>query len=287
MELQRGFGDWPWEFAMYERAKAVLVPVPYDETSTGVKGAVKGPAAIIEASSNLENYDIETECEVYRVGIATDEPVEAGRRPEDMVEAVKERVARHLEKDKFVVVIGGEHSVSIGCVAAHVERFEDVTVLQLDAHGDLRDEYQGSKYNHACVMARVREMAPVVQVGIRSMDAAELPAVEKGRIFFAKDIYNHRDWIVDVVEKLSSKVYITVDLDVFDPSIMPSTGTPEPGGLGWYDVLALLREVSERRDVVGFDVVELCPNAANKAPDFLAAKLVYKILTYKFGRENN
>jgi agmatinase len=279
------FGDFPTEYRVLQRARVVVVPVPYDGTSTWVKGAVRGPEAIIEASSNLENYDIETECEVYRVCIATDEPVEAGALPEDMVEAVNERVAGHLEKGKFVVAIGGEHSVSIGCVAAHVGRFEDVTVLQLDAHCDLRDEYQGSKYNHACVMARVREMAPVVQVGIRSMDAAELPAVEKGRIFFAKDIYNHRDWIVDVVKKLSSKVYITVDLDVFDPSIMPSTGTPEPGGLAWYDVLALLREVCERRDVIGFDVVELCPNAANKAPDFLAAKLVYKVLTYKFGWE--
>ncbi len=287
MQKARNFGDFPIEYRELERAKAVVMPVPYDATSTWIKGADRGPAAVLEASVNLENYDIETQCEVYRVGIATDEPVRAKAKPESMVEAVRKRVVRHLEKGKFVVAIGGEHSVSIGCVAAHVERFEDVTVLQLDAHCDLRDEYQGSKYNHACVMARVREMAPVVQVGIRSMDAAELPSVEKGRIFFAQDIYSQRDWIVDVVEKLSSKVYITVDLDVFDPSIMPSTGTPEPGGMGWYDVLALLREVCERRDLVGFDVVELCPNAANKAPDFLAAKLVYKILTYKFGRENN
>jgi agmatinase len=189
------------------------------------------------------------------------------------------------------VVVGGEHSVSIGPVKAQVDNNKDVTVLQLDAHCDLRDEYNGSKYNHACVMARVRELAPILQVGIRSMDSSEKQLMDKARIFFAKDIYNNRDWIDKVIQKLSDNVYITIDLDVFDPSVMPSTGTPEPGGLLWYDVLALLKAVCDKKNVVGFDVVELCPNDSNssatgKAPDFLAAKLIYKLLSYKFGGQN-
>jgi agmatinase len=165
---------------------------------------------------------------------------------------------------------------------AHCGREGDITVLQLDAHSDLRDEYDGSKYNHACVMARVRELAPVVQVGIRSMDSGEKQSINSQNTFFAEDICSGQGWIENVVGQLSDKVYITIDLDVFDISIMPFVGTPEPGGLLWYDVLALLRTVFEKRQVMGFDVVELCPNEYSKAFDFLAAKLVYKLLGYKF-----
>jgi agmatinase len=206
-----------------------------------------------------------------------------------MVEAVHHRVSKNITNGKFVVTIGGEHSVSIGAAKAHAEKFENLSVLQLDAHSDLRDEYQSSKFNHACVMARVRDFCPVVQAGIRSMDIAEKKLLTPGRVFFAEDIYKDRSpqdgqahYIDALLEKLTDIVYITIDLDVFDPSIMPSTGTPEPGGLLWYDVLALLRAVCEKKNVVGFDVVELCPNENNKAPDFTAAKLIYKILAYKF-----
>ena len=180
------------------------------------------------------------------------------------------------------MVLGGEHTVSIGSVRAHLSKFPDLSVLQLDAHTDLRDEYDGSKYNHACVMARIKELCPIVQVGIRSMDVSEKAVIDADRVFFAKDTLHSGDWTDEVIARLSEKVYVTIDLDVFDPSIMPSTGTPEPGGLLWYDVLALLRAVLTARMVVGFDVVELCPIAAHKAPDFLAAKLIYKLLTYKF-----
>jgi agmatinase len=199
-----------------------------------------------------------------------------------MVEAVRQRVQDHIQEGRFAVVIGGEHSVSIGSVMAHVQRYGDITVLQLDAHCDLRDEYEGSKYNHACVMARIKELCPIVQVGIRSMDSSEKEFLDRSRVFFAKDICHKADWLNEVVAKLSQQVYISIDLDVFDPSIMPSTGTPEPGGLLWYDVLALLRAVCEQRNVVGFDVVELCPDSRNLAPDFMAAKLIYKLLSYKF-----
>ncbi|MHC4153326.1 MAG: agmatinase [Planctomycetota bacterium] len=282
MAKATNFGDLPESHSTLSAAKVVIVPVPYDGTSTWIKGADKGPGAIIEASANMELYDIETDCEVYKQGIFTDDPLGEESSPEKMVEAVRAKVETYIKKNKFVVVLGGEHSVSIGGIMAHCGGDGDITVLQLDAHSDLRDEYNGSKYNHACVMARVRELAPVVQVGIRSMDSSEKQFINRENTFFAKDICSGRGWIENVLARLSDKVYITIDLDVFDISIMPFVGTPEPGGLLWYDVLALLRTVFEKREVVGFDVVELCPNEHSKASDFLAAKLVYKLLSYKF-----
>ena len=277
------FGYLTKEYSNPDNSRIVIVPVPYDGTSTWIKGADKGPEAIIEASANMELYDIETDSEVYKKGIFTDSPVQGLSVPEDVVETLADRITYHLEDGKFVVVIGGEHSISIGPVKAHAQNHNDLTVLQLDAHSDLRDEYNGSKYSHACVMARVKELCPFLQVGIRSMDASEKDRMDKNRVFLAKDIHTGKDWIKKVVSKLSENTYITIDLDVFDPSIMPSTGTPEPGGLSWYDVLSLLKAVSENTDIVGFDVVELCPDERNKAPNFLAAKLIYKLLSYKFG----
>lgn len=276
------YGGLPPEFSSFELSKVVIVPVPYDATSTWQKGADKGPAALLDASANMELYDIETGAEVYRIGIFTDLPVEGHAPPEEMAVAVEERVSRHLQAGKFVITIGGEHSVSIGAIKSHARKYADVTILQLDAHTDMRDEYHGSKCNHACVMARAKETCPVVQVGIRSMDSSERDQIDSRNIFFAEDIYENPRWIDKVISRLTDRVYITIDLDVFDPAIMPSTGTPEPGGLLWYEVLELLKKVIASRDVVGFDVVELCPNTINRAPDFLAAKLIYKLLAYKF-----
>ncbi|MBS3122221.1 agmatinase [Candidatus Woesearchaeota archaeon] len=294
------FGDLPKGYYGKE-SPIVILPVPYDGTSTWGKGADKGPDAIIEASANMELYDIETDSEVYKKGIFTDTPVKEASSPEKMADAVYARVKEHLNNNKFVVLLGGEHSVTIGCAKAYAEHFKsngkkdanakdantnEFSVLQLDAHSDMRQEYQDSKFNHACVMARVQEMCPIVQVGIRSMDVSEKKYLKKENVFFAKDIHANKetanDWIEQVVSKLGKKVYITIDLDVFDPSIMPSTGTPEPGGLWWYDVLALMKKIFENREVVGFDVVELAPNKQNKGPDFLATKLVYSMLSYKF-----
>jgi agmatinase len=265
-----------------DNARVVIIPVPYDGTSTWIKGADKGPAAIIEASAHMELYDIETDSEVYKKGIFTSGPIDGQELPEDMVKSVAEQVRQYLQNGKFVVVVGGEHSVSLGPVRAHIEKNADITVLQLDAHSDLRDEYEGSRYNHACVMARIKELCPIMQVGIRSMDSSEKNALDTNRVIFAGEISSNKNWIEKVLSKLSQNVYVTIDLDVFDPSIMPSTGTPEPGGLLWYDVLGLLRSVFENRNVVGFDIVEMCPDERNKAPDFLAAKLIYKLLSYKF-----
>ena len=277
------FGDLPEEYSALENTRVVVIPVPYDRTSTWLKGADKGPAAIIEASAHMELYDIETDSEVYKKGIFTAEPVDGQQLPEDMAEMVAEQVRQYIRDNKFVVVVGGEHSVSIGSVRAQVANNADITVLQLDAHSDLRDEYKGSKYNHACAMARIVELCPIVQVGIRSMNSSEKKALDTNRVIFAREISSNKNWIEKVLSKLSQNVYVTIDLDVFDPSIMPSTGTPEPGGLLWYDVLGLMRTVFENRNVVGFDIVELCPDERNKAPDFLAAKLIYKLLGYKLG----
>lgn len=258
------------------------MPVPFDATSTWIKGADKGPAALLDASYNLEFYDIETDSEVYKRGIFTDLPLTASSDPQVMSEQVYRKVKSYIEAGKFAVTIGGEHSVSIGAIKAHCESRDDVTVVQLDAHSDLRSEYHGSKYNHACVMARAKEIAPILQVGIRSMDVCEKPNMDKENVFFAGDIYGRADWLDALCAKLTKNVYITIDLDAFDSSIMPSTGTPEPGGLDWWTVLRLLKAIAKKADIVGFDIVELCPNEQNKAPDFLAAALLYKLLTYKF-----
>ena len=284
-KMKPGFGDLPAGYDAYENSKIVILPVPYDGTATWIKGADKGPAAIVEASWNMYLYDTETDSEVYKRGIYTDAPVRVKKSPELMIDAVRERVAGHIRAGKFVVTLGGEHSVSIGAVRAHARFHDNICVLQLDAHADLQDEFNGSRYNHACTLARVRESCPIVQVGVRSMDAAERKAAERGRIFYADEIATGGSWMGKAIEQLSEAVYITVDVDVFDISIMPATGTPEPGGLLWYDVLDLLRKVAGTKKIVGFDVVELCPNEFSKPYDFTAAKLVYKMLSYIF-KEN-
>lgn len=281
MAIRVNYGGLPKEYSE-KYSPIVILPVPYDGTSTWIKGADKGPDAIIEASMNMELYDIDTGTSVCEKGIFTDAPVKEDSSPDAMVRAVRKRAEDHLKKDKFVVVIGGEHSVSIGTIQAHQSHHKDISVLQLDAHSDLRQEYEGSIYNHACVMARAKELCPIVQVGIRSMDAEEREFIDKDNVFFAKDIHDKKDWIEKAVSLLKDKVYITIDLDVFDPSVMPSTGTPEPGGLLWYDVLSLIKAIIDKKKVIGFDVVELCPSENNKAPDFLAAKLIYHILSYRF-----
>lgn len=269
------------EFSDYEKSKIAILPVAFDKTSTWMKGASKGPKAILEASKYLEFFDIETGSEVCRKGIFTDKELQP-KNSEEMVESVYSRVKELINDKKFTIVLGGEHSVSIGAVKAHSLFFKDLSILHLDAHSDRRYVYEGSKWNHACAVARMGEFVNnIISVGIRSVDFSEYEKFDKNKMFFAKDIHSSSDWIKKAVDKLSEKVYITIDLDVFDPAIMPSTGTPEPGGLGWYQILELLKCVAKNKEIVGFDVVELCPSA-NKAPDFLAAKLIYKLLSYKF-----
>lgn len=279
MKKLSGYGDLPANFTSYKDSKIIILPVPFDKTSTWIKGADKGPGAIIEASANMELYDIETESEVYQKGIHTNKPIKKSSS-ESMVTSVYDAVLENLKNQKFTVVLGGEHSVSIGSIQAHRECFKNMSVLQLDAHADLREEYEGSPYNHACVMARARENCPIVQVGIRSMDISEVENSDTDRIFYAHKIFNNSDWHENAINKLTDEVYITIDLDVFDISIMPSTGTPEPGGLLWYDVLNFLKIVCRKKKIVGFDIVELCPNKNSKPYNFMAAKLIYKLLSY-------
>lgn len=266
----------------YDDSEIIILPVPYDETSTWMRGADKGPDAILEASVNLEFYDIETNSEAHLKGIHTVEPVLIKDTPEKLVNEVYRRTLEILDQKKFPVIIGGNHTVPIGAFRAYSERYSDLTILQLDAHGDLRQEYEGSEFNHACAMARAREFAPVVQVGIRSMSVGELPYAEADRIFYAYQLYNDKTLYRRALEKLTGNVYITIDLDVFDPAIMPSTGTPEPGGPDYFELMNFLRDVIKNRNVVGFDVVELCPSSANKSPDFIAAKVIYQLLSYRF-----
>lgn len=263
----------------YDRAWAVIMPVPFDMTSTWLKGADKGPRAIIEASRYLEFYDIETDSEVIEKGIYTAQPINAGTSSL-LLHRTDSAVTRYLNDGKLVVALGGEHSISIGVVRAYAKYYKNLSVLHLDAHADSRDTYEGSRYNHACVIARVREhVQNVISVGIRSMDASERPGIDRKKVFFAHEIYNSDKWIDKAVRQLSDTVYLTIDLDVFDPAIVPSTGTPEPGGLGWYQILKLLAAVTKLKRIVGFDVVELCPSDS-KASDFLAAKLIYTLLSY-------
>ena len=277
------FGGISKEYTDYKKSPVVVLPVPYDETSTWIKGADRGPDAILEASANMELYDIETDSEVFKIGIHTAKPVLEKSSPDSMVAAVRHTVKEFLADGKFVVMLGGEHSVTAGAVMAYKEAFPGLSVLQIDAHTDLRPEYEGSKFNHACVMARVQELCPIVQVGIRSMDVVEKPNMNKDRIFFAHEIAGASyDWSDDVIDKLGEQVYVTIDLDGFDPSIVPATGTPEPGGLSYFEVIRLIRKLVVRKKVVGFDVVELCPMDHHKASDFLASKLIYQFLSYQF-----
>jgi agmatinase len=276
------FGGLPEEFTDYKKAQVVVVPVPFDLTTSWMSGTSHGPKALIEASGYMELYDIETKSEVYRKIIATDQDVDAANT-EELNQRVYERVSKHLGAKKFVVTLGGEHSISYGAAKAHIEKFSDLSILHLDAHTDRREEFEDNKFSHACTLRRISELNDdIVSVGIRSLDISELQYLDKKKVFYAEDIFHSMNWVEEVVKLLKPNVYLTFDLDVFDPAIMPSTGTPEPGGMYWYQVLTLLKEVTKARNLVGCDVVELSPNEVNKGPDFLAAKLIYKILSYKF-----
>lgn len=280
----KNYAGIPDEFAHLETSKIVLIPVPYDGTSTWVKGSDKGPEAFLEASENMEIYDIETDTEVYKKGVFLANPINEKSSPEAMVNQVHQTVMNFLRKGKFVTVFGGEHSVSIGSIRAFKEYFKNLTILQIDAHADLRDQYEGSACNHACAVHEAQKTANLVQIGIRSMDASEKKFLKKENCFFAHEIHADPKWMKKALKRLTKNVFITIDLDGFDPSIMPSTGTPEPGGLTWHQVVNFIKMVAKENNIVGFDIMELCPNENNKAPDFLAAKLYYKILSYVFNK---
>jgi agmatinase len=284
--MSDNFGDLEKDFSAYRTSKAVILPLSYEGTVTYGKGTGHGPQAIVQASRQLELYDEELDQETFRIGIHTLREIEGSTlSPEEMTATVYRQASPLVKDKKFLVALGGEHSLSLGPVRALSDKYKDLSVLQLDAHADLRNEYQGTKYNHACIGRRILELAPLTQVGIRSLSQEEadyLKSRKRLKVFYASRITGRRDWMEEVISSLSSHVYLTFDLDVLDPGIMPAVGTPEPGGLGWYETLAFLRRLTRKKKIVSFDLMELSPQPENIAPDFLAAKLVYKLLGYIF-----
>jgi len=274
----------------FDNARVVILPVPLDRTTSYVSGTRNGPHEILVASSHMELWDEETQTDVHSIGIYTLPEMEFPFASMDEVVCEIRRVASELvNRGKFPLVLGGEHSITPAVVGAVAAKHPGLSVLQIDAHADLRESFMGTPHNHACAMRRTLDFAPTTQVGIRSLSPEEATAAPGLRttIFYDYNMRADPRWIDRVVESLTDTVYITIDVDGFDPAIMPATGTPEPGGLSWYEMLALLRAVIERRTVVGCDIVELSPMAGNVAPNFLCAKLIYKILTYRFRHELN
>jgi len=282
MDKTRTFAGIDEKFAGFDQAQILLQSIPYDGTSTWGKGADGGFEAFLEAAENMELYDIETDSEVYRKGIHLLEEIAESSTPEAVYQTVLQKTRELLKLDKFLTFMGGEHAISIGIMEAFREVYPDLTVLQLDAHADLRDTYLGSPYNHACALHAASKECNLVQVGIRSMDQSEKAFLNPDQCFFAHIIHGEDTWMERSIELMTDRVYLTLDLDVLDPSIMPSTGTPEPGGMDWPLLLSYLKKVFQSKTVVGFDLVELAPIPGLKAPDYLVAKLYYKLLSYKF-----
>jgi agmatinase len=271
------------ELSSWENSKVVIIPVPYDLTTSYLPGTRQGPLAIIEASTHMELFDDELQKEPASIGIHTlDQLGVITSGPQKMIKRIEEAVSWVIQSDKYPVLLGGEHSITLGAVNALKNKYTDFNVVQFDAHADLRDEFQGSKFNHACVGRRIHEICKLTQIGIRSLCKEEFDYLTQSDIdtYFAQEILEDKNRIEDMVKKLPSQIYITIDLDVFDPAIMPSVGTPEPGGLGWYPLVHILKLLGDRKNILGFDIVELCPCTATIAPNFLAAKLCYKLLGY-------
>jgi len=285
----------PEQWSGFEQSRVVVASVPYEHTTSFGKGTAAGPESILEASGQVELYDEETDAEIYRLtgGIATFNPIELGGTDAVAVESIRQHVHELIGKDKAVVCLGGEHTISIGSARAHSERYPDLSILQLDAHSDLREAYEGNRYSHACVMARVYEFnRNIVQVGIRSQCREEAEFIRKHKIntFYAFDLRDGRygadqySWHDAVIGSLRENVYLTIDCDFFDPGIMPAVGTPEPGGFGWQETISFLRRLAERRRIVGCDITELSPIPGLIHPQFLAAKLLYKLIGYMIPR---
>src|SRR5439155_24062194 len=280
------FGGTMPTTADFATARVVILPIPLDRTTSYMPGTRNGPHEILVASSHMELWDEETQTHVHGIGIYTLAEMEFPfASMDDVVREIRRVTAALLNHGKFPIILGGEHSITPAVVGAVAEKYPGVSVLQIDAHADLRDSFMGTPHSHACAMRRTLEFARATQVGIRSLspeEAVVAPTLPT-EIFYDFNMRQHADWIDRVVDSLSETVYITIDVDGFDPAIMPATGTPEPGGLSWYEALALLRRTIQRRTVVGFDIVELSPMPGNIAPNFLCAKLIYKMLSYRFG----
>jgi agmatinase len=269
----------------FDDSRVVVLPVPFERTTSYVAGTRNGPREILLASGQVELWDEETRSEAYDQGIYTLPELELPYQDiREALDEIKRVAASLIERNKFLVVLGGEHSVSVPVVEALAARTPNLSVLQIDAHADMRDAYQGSPYSHACAMRRIVEHVPCAQVAIRSLCKEESEAIPglRTRVFWDHDMRRDPDWVEKVVASLTDNVYLTIDCDGLDPAIMPAVGTPEPGGLSWYETMALLKAVVNQRHLVGCDVVELCPLPGMAGPNFLCAKLIYKILSYRF-----
>ena len=290
-ELPMNFGGIDEEeYSAFDTARILILPVSYEGTVSYGTGTGAGAMAIVDASRNMELYEEETDSEVYKIGIHTLKEFLPRSTPEAMMESLYEYSKDLLKSGKFICMLGGEHSVSAPIIKAHAEQYHDLSVLQIDAHADLRDTYDGTPHSHASIMARVVKdlRIPSVQVGIRSISAEEARLIESGlptKIFWARDIAGRTDWIDEAVDSLTENVYLTIDIDGLDPSLVPTTGTPEPGGMGWYETLTLIRKLAEKRRIVGMDLVEYSYFENYDSPAFLCAKLVYKSLAYIFNGE--
>ncbi len=278
------------EYSEFDSARVLILPVSYEGTVSYGTGTGAGAMAIVDASRNMELYEEETDSEVYKIGIHTLKEFLPRSTPEAMMESLYDYSKDLVKSGKFLCMLGGEHSVSAPIIKAHAEQYHDMSVLQIDAHADLRDTYDGTPHSHASIMARVVKdlRIPSVQVGIRSISADEARLIESGlptKIFWARDIAGRTDWIDEAVDSLTENVYLTIDIDGLDPSIVPTTGTPEPGGLGWYETLTLIRKLAQKKRVVGMDLVEYSYFENYESPAFLCAKLVYKSLAYIFNDE--
>jgi agmatinase len=276
------------EYSSFDVARVLVLPVSYEGTVSYGTGTGAGAMAIIDASRNMELYDDETDTEVYKIGIHTLPEFKPRETPEAMMAELYDYTKQQLDTGKFLCTLGGEHSISAPVIQAHNEKYENLSVLQIDAHADLRDTYDGTPHSHASIMARVVKdlRIPAVQVGIRSISGDEARSLKKDalptRIFWARDIVGRTDWIEDAIHGLTENVYLTIDIDGLDPSIVPTTGTPEPGGLGWYETLTLIRKLADKKRVVGMDLVEYSYVENYDSPAFLCSKLVYKSLAYIF-----
>lgn len=291
-ELPMNFGGIDEEgFSTFDDSRILILPVSYEGTVSYGTGTGQGAMAIVDASRNMELYEEETDSEVYKLGIHTLPEFLPRPTPELMMSELYDHSKKLIDSGKFLCMLGGEHSVSAPIIKAHAEKYHNMSVLQIDAHADLRDTYDGTPHSHASIMARVVKdlRIPAVQVGIRSISADEVRLIASGiptKIYWARDIAGRTDWIDEAVENLTENVYLTIDIDGLDPSIVPTTGTPEPGGLGWYETLELIRKLAERRRIVGMDLVEYSYFENYDSPAFLCSKLVYKSLSYIFQGES-
>ncbi len=279
------FGGLSSEFSRFDKARVVVLPVPYDLTTSYIPGTRRGPLAILEASTHMELYDEELRRETYKLGIHTLDSLEpSAASPEETIDRVEEAIELILEAKKFPFMLGGEHSLTLAPVRALQRKHKNFTVVQLDAHSDLRDSYQNTKFNHACVARRMHELGlQIVQIGIRAISPEEAKFIEQAErvtVLFDYTLNHDSSTIENILRQLKGPVYVTLDLDVFEPGLMPAVGTPEPGGLNWYTTLQILKKIGEQHDVLGCDLVELCPIPGFVGPDFLSAKLVYKMMGY-------